>query len=462
MRHLPQPSVWTTDLDWSGVTTRTSARMSLPLNRPATGAPLITGRWLHLATVGQELAVDVTGIEDEDGLHDIEYTYQWVRVDADGTSNEEDITDATDDTYTLTDDDLGKKVKIEVSFADDFGSDEQRTSAPTDTVTAVAMTTPGVTVSTTALTVTEEDTTGASYTVVLDSQPTATVTVTVAGHAGTDVTPSPTSLTFTTTTWGTAQTVTVTAGDDADTANDSVTLTHSAASTDSEYQGISIDGVAVTVTDNDAPPGVTVSTSALTVTEEDTTGDSYTVVLDSQPTANVTVTVAAGHAGTDVTPSPTSLTFTPMNWGTAQTVTVTAGGDDADTANDSVALTHTAVSADSELSGHHDRRRDGDGGRQRRKAAPAAAAAAAPAAEHPAGGGDPPGGPGGHGRRAVHLRDPGGRIHGRGRRPADVYRGAERRRPAAVVADVRRGHADVHGHAGTGRQWARVRDGDGE
>ena len=221
--------VWTTDLDWSGVTTRT-VHMSLPLNRPATGAPLITGQ----ATVGQELAVDVTGIEDEDGLHDIEYTYQWVRVDADGTSNEEDITDATAATYTLTDDDLGKKVKIEVSFADDFGSDEQRTSAPTDTVTAVAMTTPGVTVSTTALTVTEEDTTGDSYTVVLDSQPTATVTVTVAGHAGTDVTPSPTSLTFTTTTWGTAQTVTVTAGDDADTANDAVTLTHSAASTDTE------------------------------------------------------------------------------------------------------------------------------------------------------------------------------------------------------------------------------------
>ena len=66
--------LWATDLDWSGVTTRT-VHMSLPLNRPATGAPVITGP----ATVGQELAVDVTGIEDEDGLHDIEYTYQWVR-----------------------------------------------------------------------------------------------------------------------------------------------------------------------------------------------------------------------------------------------------------------------------------------------------------------------------------------------------------------------------------------------
>ena len=50
-------------------------------------------------------------------------------------------------------------------------------------------------------------------------------------------------------------------------------------------------------------PGVTVSTTALTVTEQDTAGDSYTVALDTEPTATVTVTVA-GHAGTDVTANP--------------------------------------------------------------------------------------------------------------------------------------------------------------
>ena len=69
--------------------------------------------------------------------------------------------------------------------------------------------------------------------------------------------------------------------------------------------------------------GVTVSTMALMVTEENTTGDTYTVVLDTQPTADVTVTVA-GHSGTEVTPTPASLTFTTANWDTAQTVTVTA------------------------------------------------------------------------------------------------------------------------------------------
>ena len=257
-------------------------RLSLPPNHAATGDPVISGT----VQVGEELTALTDGIMDEDELDDV-FTYQWVRVDADGTSNEEDITDETDATYTLTADERGKKVKVEVRFVDILGGEETRTSAPTATL-------PGVTVSTPALTVTEEDTTGATYTVVLDSQPTATVTVTVAGHAGTDVTltPSSATLTFTPTNWGTAQTVTVTAGDDADTANESVSLTHSAASTDSEYQGITIAGVAVTVTDNDALPGVTVSTPALTVTEEDTAGDSYTVVLDSQPTATVTRSMA--------------------------------------------------------------------------------------------------------------------------------------------------------------------------
>ena len=110
----------------------------------------------------------------------------------------------------------------------------------------------GVSVSKTALTVTEGDTTGGSYTVVLNTLPTANVTVTVAGYAGTDVTPSPTTLAFTRMNWDTAQTVTVKAGNDADTADDTVTLTHSAASSDSNYNGITIAGV--TVNDNDTTP----------------------------------------------------------------------------------------------------------------------------------------------------------------------------------------------------------------
>ena len=59
--------------------------------------------------------------------------------------------------------------------------------------------------------------------------------------------PAPASLTFTTLNWDTAQTVMVTAGNDADTADDTVSLTHSAESSDSAYQDITIAGVTVTV-----------------------------------------------------------------------------------------------------------------------------------------------------------------------------------------------------------------------
>ena len=93
-------------------------------NNAATGAPSITGT----ATVGQDLTASTTGIDDDDGLPS-SFTYQWVRVDADGTSNPVDITDATAATYTLTDDDAGKKIKVKVSFTDNLDSTETLTSA---------------------------------------------------------------------------------------------------------------------------------------------------------------------------------------------------------------------------------------------------------------------------------------------------------------------------------------------
>ena len=56
-------------------------------------------------------------IMDTDGLPS-SFTYQWVRVDADGMSNPADIADATAATYPLTAADAGKKIKVQVSFTD--------------------------------------------------------------------------------------------------------------------------------------------------------------------------------------------------------------------------------------------------------------------------------------------------------------------------------------------------------
>ena len=92
-------------------------------NTAATGAPSISGT----ATVGQVLTATTGTIADADGLP-ASFTYQWVRVDADGTSNEADITGANSSTYTLDDDDEGKKIKVKVSFTDTGGNSETRTS----------------------------------------------------------------------------------------------------------------------------------------------------------------------------------------------------------------------------------------------------------------------------------------------------------------------------------------------
>ncbi len=192
--------------------------------------------------------------------------------------------------------------------------------------------TPGVTLSQTALRVHEGGT--RTYTVVLETQPSGSVTVTIGGTLNTDVTVGDNTLEFTTGNWETAQTVSVTAAQDADAINDEVTLTHTASG--GGYDDVSIDSVAVTVRDDDR--GVTVTPTALPVTEGGS--ETYTVVLDGQPSGTVTVTIG-GMSGTDVTVGDNTLEFTTGNWNTAQTVTVTAA-QDADAVDDEVTLTHTA------------------------------------------------------------------------------------------------------------------------
>ena len=201
--------------------------------------------------------------------------------------------------------------------------------------------TPGVTVNPEALPVTEGST--ASYTVALNTQPSADVTVSLSASGDSDLTVSTTALTFTTSNWNTAQTVTVTAVDDDDAAPGTATITHTAASTDGDYNGITIAPLKATEDDNDTV-GVTVTPKTLSVTEESTAA--YTVVLDTLPTGSVTVSVAKqGGGDPSLTASPTALTFTTGNWSTAQTVTVSAA-DDVDSTNGAAIFTHSASGAD--------------------------------------------------------------------------------------------------------------------
>ena len=97
-----------------------------PSNTPATGAPAISGT----PRVGETLTANTSGIEDEDGLDDVTYSYQWI---ADGS----DIAEATGSSHTLSDDDEGKVFRVRVTFTDDAGNDEKLTSAATAAVAAL-------------------------------------------------------------------------------------------------------------------------------------------------------------------------------------------------------------------------------------------------------------------------------------------------------------------------------------
>ena len=116
--------------DWAGKTVTVQLRT---LNNAATGAPTISGT----AVVGEPMRAVTSGIMDSDGLTSPTYAYQWIRVDG---ATESDISGATSSTYTPVAADLGKTIKVKVSFTDDAGHEETLTSAATTAVEAAPLT----------------------------------------------------------------------------------------------------------------------------------------------------------------------------------------------------------------------------------------------------------------------------------------------------------------------------------
>ena len=248
----------------------------------------------------------------------------------------------------------------------------------------------GLTLSTATLAPLEDE--ALTYTVKLNQAPTADVTVTPATSDSTKATVSG-ALTFTSTNWQMAQTVTVTGK-----ADGTATITHTATSTDTSYTNLSnLPSVSVTVVEPEtkftvvvketgestatsvegqsvelqltlfqlagtsgeeftaswsAEPtpitgtvGVTVSHTALTVAETGATGNTatYTVRLNTRPSADVTITPATSSA-TNATVSG-ALTFSTTNWATPQEITVTGA------ATGSATITHAVTTTDTSYQG---------------------------------------------------------------------------------------------------------------
>ena len=188
-----------------------------------------------------------------------------------------------------------------------------------------------------------------SFTVALDSQPTGDITValTTTGETGA-LTLDQTELTFKPGDWNQAQTVTVTGVDDkVDNADDKREASIALVASGRGFSATVEYTVAATVTDDD-DRGITFSKKALTVAENGGK-DSYTIVLDTQPTGDVTVTVRGVNTAPLLSVDSATLVFGPDDWDQPQTVTFTGGNDDLDNLkNPRYVITHGAQHADYE------------------------------------------------------------------------------------------------------------------
>ena len=115
------------DYNEETLTSAATAAVAARPNSPATGAPIISGT----ARVGETLTVDTSGIDDADGMSGAVFSYQWL---ANEVNIDTDIAGATDPTYTLVADDVGKAIRVRVSFDDDRNFLETLTSGATATV----------------------------------------------------------------------------------------------------------------------------------------------------------------------------------------------------------------------------------------------------------------------------------------------------------------------------------------
>jgi Fe-S cluster assembly iron-binding protein IscA len=200
------------------------------------------------------------------------------------------------------------------------------TGVPAATITAAVTDNDVLALEVSASTLTVSEGGTATFQVRLTAQPAATTTVSLTSNDTGAATVDP-MLTFTTTSWSTFQTVTVTGVDDADLLNETPTIVVSSA-------GLANANVNVTVTDNDQLAILT-STSAISLGEAGSA--TFTVRLSNQPGAPTAVTCTSSDTGA-ATVAPPSLSFSTTSWATPQTVTV-SGVPDVDLANESVTIT---------------------------------------------------------------------------------------------------------------------------
>jgi hypothetical protein len=188
----------------------------------------------------------------------------------------------------------------------------------------------------------------ASFSIWLDRPPTAPVTIGLRSSDTTEGTVVPASLTFTPDNWSLPQMVAIAGVDDALDDGDQVytIVTLPAESVDPRFAGLDpLDTTLVNADDDTA--GVTIAQHGDVVVAEGGAPGTYTIVLNSQPAANVTISLSGGAQLQPIA----ALTFTPDRWNIPQIVRVRAVDDERVEGVRIATISHRASSADPHYNG---------------------------------------------------------------------------------------------------------------
>ncbi len=354
----------------------TPETFTLTLSNPSTNAELGTMS-AALGTIYDDdasaLSLSVSSIDITEG-ETVDYTValatapsEAVTVSIDAGASSGIVASPSRLSFTSSDWNQAQTVSLTASQDDDAsggnptlthsasGGNYRSVSADID-VTLSDNDVPDITLSVSSLSVPED--TSATWTVQLATKPTGKVTLDLAGHAGTDLTVTPTRLEFEPDVWDQPLTVTVSAAAASDSDDDQVALTYTASGGD--YAGVTAK-LDVLVTEMAPTPAILLSETLLHVLEADATTklpvSSYTVVLGSAPTGDVTVAIARRAAGGGInrlrvgvgSTVPTgsggrsaSLTFTTDNWDEPQQISVRSNNDASADHEEHYSLKHSA------------------------------------------------------------------------------------------------------------------------
>jgi len=239
---------------------------------------------------------------------------------------------------------------IQDSFTYTITDSNSRTSTATANVTVTG---DRVVISPFSGLVTSESGTSVTFAISLAVPPTSDVIVNLVSSDTTEGVVNVASVTFTTANWNTPQTVTITGVDDAFVdGNIPFNILTSATSSDPNFEGVSVVDVSAVNNDNDVA-GITVSPTSGLLTNERGRIDTFSMVLTSQPSADVTIALSSSNIA-EGTVSPASVIFTTSNWNVPQVLTVTGVDDSVVDADISYAIiTDAAVSSDPNYSGRN-------------------------------------------------------------------------------------------------------------